>query len=51
MALPFESGEGNGNRLKYSCLGNPTDRGVWRAVFYVVLQTVGQDLVTKAPAI
>ena len=25
-------GEGNGNRLQYSCLGNPTDRGAWQAV-------------------
>ena len=24
-------GEGNGNPLQYSCLENPTDRGVWRA--------------------
>ena len=24
-------GEGNGNLLQYSCLGNPMDRGVWRA--------------------
>ena len=24
-------GEGNGNTLQYSCLGNPTDRGAWRA--------------------
>ena len=24
-------GEGYGNPLKYSCLGNPMDRGVWRA--------------------
>ena len=24
-------GEGNGNRLLYSCLGNPTDRGAWWA--------------------
>ena len=23
--------EGNGNPLKYSCLGNPMDRGAWRA--------------------
>ena len=22
-------GEGNGNPLRYSCLGNPTDRGAW----------------------
>ena len=24
-------GEGNGNPLQYSYLGNPTDRGAWRA--------------------
>ena len=24
-------GEGNGNPLYYSCLGNPMDRGAWRA--------------------
>ena len=24
-------GEGNGNPLQYSCLGNPTDTGAWRA--------------------
>jgi len=24
-------GEGNGNLLKYSCLGNPVDRGAWQA--------------------
>ena len=23
--------EGNGKPLKYSCLGNPMDRGAWRA--------------------
>ena len=23
------SGEGNGNPLQYSCLGNPMDRGAW----------------------
>ena len=22
-------GEGNGNTLKYSCLSNPMDRGIW----------------------
>ena len=25
-------GEGNGNLLKYSCLGNPTERGAWQAI-------------------
>ena len=24
-------GEGNGNLLQYSCLGNPMDRGAWCA--------------------
>ena len=24
--------EGNGNPLQYSCLGNPIDRGAWRAI-------------------
>ena len=24
------SGDGNGNPLQYSCLGNPLDRGAWR---------------------
>ena len=24
-------GEGYGNPVQYSCLGNPMDRGVWRA--------------------
>ena len=23
-------GEGNGNPLQYSCLGNPMDRGIWQ---------------------
>ena len=26
-------GEGNGNLLQYSCLGNPMDRGAWRATY------------------
>ena len=25
-------GEGHGNPLQYSCLGNPMDRGAWRAI-------------------
>ena len=28
--------EGNGNPLQYSCLGNPTDRGAWRAIVHGV---------------
>ena len=27
-------GEGNGNPLQYSCLGNPMDRGAWRAIVH-----------------
>ena len=28
------SGEGNGNPLQYSWLGNPMDRGAWRATVH-----------------
>ena len=27
-------GEGNGNPLQYSCLGNPMDRVAWRAAVH-----------------
>ena len=30
--LERSPGERNGNLLQYSCLGNPLDRGAWRAV-------------------
>ena len=29
-------GEGNGNPLQYSCLGNPIDREAWQAVVHGV---------------
>ena len=29
-------GEGNGNLLLFSCLGNPTDSGAWRATVHGV---------------
>ena len=29
-------GEGNGNPLEYSCLGNPMDRGAWQATVHGV---------------
>ena len=29
-------GEGNGNPLQYSCLGDPMDRGAWRATVHGV---------------
>ena len=34
--LGRSSGEGNGNSLQYSCLGNPVDKGVWRATAHGV---------------
>ena len=41
-------GEGNGNRLQYSCLKNPMDRGAWQATVCGVTR-VGHNLVTKPP--
>jgi len=32
-------GEGNGNPLQYSCLGNPRDGGAWWAAVYGVAQS------------
>ena len=32
------AGERNGNRLQYSCLENPRDRGAWWAAVYGVAQ-------------
>ena len=32
-------GEGNGNPLQYTCLGNPMDRGAWRAAVLVVIES------------
>ena len=29
-------GKGNGNPLQYSCLGNPVERGAWRATVHRV---------------
>ena len=29
-------GKGNGHPLQYSCLGNPMDRGAWRAIVHGV---------------
>ena len=42
------SGEGNGNPPQHSCLGNPMDRGTWRATIHGVAR-VGHNLVTKPP--
>ena len=32
-------GGGNGNPLQYSCLGNPMDRGAWRATVHGVAKS------------
>ena len=32
-------GEGNGNPLQHSCLGNPMDRGTWRAAVHGVAES------------
>ena len=34
-------GEGRGNPLEYSCLGNPTDRESWRAIVHKVAKELG----------
>ena len=39
-------GEGNGNPFQYSCLGNPMDRGDWRAAVHGV-SGVRHNIVTK----
>ena len=40
-------GEGNGNRLQYSCLGNPMDREAWQVTGGH--KRVRHDLATKQP--
>ena len=40
------AGEGNGNPLQYSCLGNPMDRGDWRAIVHGVAR-VRHDIASK----
>ena len=46
--LERSPGEGNGNPLQYSCLGNRMDRGAWQATVYgVTKESDGHDLVTK----
>ena len=34
------SGEGNGNPLQYSCLGNPMDTGAWQATVQKVAKSL-----------
>ena len=37
--LGRSSEEGNGNPHQYSCLENPMDRGVWKAIVHGVTKT------------
>ena len=37
-------GEGNDNPFRYSCVGNPMDRGAWRAIVHEV--TKESDMTT-----
>ena len=37
LGKPF--GEGNGNRLQYSCLENSMDRGAWQATVHGVTKS------------
>ena len=39
LGLGRPPGEGNGNPLQYSCLGNPMDRGAWRATVHGVTKS------------
>ena len=40
-------GEGNGNPLQHSYLGNPTERGAWWAIQSMGSQRIGHNLATK----
>ena len=37
-------GEGNGNPLQYSCLGNPRDRRVWKAIVHGITKESDKTL-------
>ena len=40
-------GEGNGNPLQYSCLGNPIDRGEMWVIVHGIIKRAGHSLATK----
>ena len=39
LGLGGSPGEGNGNPLQYSCLGNPSDRGDWQAAVHGITKS------------
>ena len=36
-------GDGNGNTLQYSCLGNPMDKGAWQAAVHGIAKELDTD--------
>ena len=42
-------GEGNGNPLQFSCLGNSMDRGAWKATIHGVTQLDTTERLTHTP--
>ena len=42
-------GEENGNPFQYSCLGNPMDRGAWRATVHGVAESDVAEQLTQQP--
>ena len=46
IILTYLGGEGNGNPLQYSCLGNPMDRGAWWVTVHGVAR-FGHDWMTN----
>ena len=44
-------GGGNGKPLQSSCLGNPMDRGAWRATVHAVLRSRTLSAPAPAPAV
>ena len=40
LGLERSPGGGHGNPLQYSCMENPTDRGVWQATVHRVTKSL-----------
>ena len=47
LGLERSPGEGNGNPLQYSCLGNPMDRGACWATVHVVTKSQTQPSIAQ----
>ena len=50
LGLERSPGEGNGKSLQYSCLGNPRNRGAWRATVHGVIKSWTQLSTTQYTA-